>query len=436
MKPDTIDKIKNNTRLIILTITVIIFISGVINFIRNDNNYPRDLRNRVIGGRLLKKIISPYTYKWEQGDDDKLLDPFDNTGYPVNQITAAPSFLYIMGLISDFSFRNIAKVWLFGNYLILLLIVFFFYKEALTPGRKLLTIVFGLAFFTSSIGWITNTDGGQNYLLTPLLFTLMYWTYSSGDLKMKIVCGIIMAAALVLRPLYLPFIFPFLVSVKNRHVIYSCFSGIILYILFVCLSGTASVWKDYFDAMNVWAHIYTKETTAFSQAVKPFYPKIIEGYSNVSYTTKADEISSFFARFGSLTGINLSVRTLFFASVSSISIYLIFFFKKLKINKPSKQDLFLHGFILYQIVELLSPAPKHSYYLVELLFPVLLIIARVKVGAVPMILLTTAILMQAGAFNAVILRYAVSEYLMLLAMIIIAISKEEDYRIELSGKQK
>ena len=127
-------------------------------------------------------------------------------------------------------FKTIRTIWLGINYIFLLVIIFCFYKMKISAERRALVLFFGLAVFPSSIGWITSLEGGQNYLITVVLFSIIYLLYANNNLLIRIACGLLMAFALMVKPLYLPFILPLIINKKNRVNVISLVSSLLVFI--------------------------------------------------------------------------------------------------------------------------------------------------------------------------------------------------------------
>ena len=90
----------------ILLITSIFFtVVGFLQDMENSANYGGiDLRNRVIGARLIKANYDPYFFKWSEEYSEFFLDPRDHPNLPVNRVTVPPTILMIHSIFSDISY--------------------------------------------------------------------------------------------------------------------------------------------------------------------------------------------------------------------------------------------------------------------------------------------------------------------------------------------
>ncbi len=81
---------------VVLVFTIIIAIRGFLIDFSNTYTYGGvDLRNRVVGARLMLEGLDPYRFKWSEGYPDTLLDPIDNPLTPVNRVSVPPTVLML-----------------------------------------------------------------------------------------------------------------------------------------------------------------------------------------------------------------------------------------------------------------------------------------------------------------------------------------------------
>src|SRR5262245_56528152 len=70
-----------------------------------------DLRQRIVGARMINEGRSPYTGKWQPGDSERLMDP-NGKMQDANGVTLAPGSLYVMYGLSGFDYFSIRAIWL------------------------------------------------------------------------------------------------------------------------------------------------------------------------------------------------------------------------------------------------------------------------------------------------------------------------------------
>ena len=116
--------------------------------------YPGDLRNRVVGARLIHDGQSPYFYKWKPQDGMRYYDPESFTNSIISNTTASP-FLHTLVLpFCNLSQRTISRWWLFGQYAILIFMALLAcrYAQGIAKSATLLIT----AVFPYTDGWIRH----------------------------------------------------------------------------------------------------------------------------------------------------------------------------------------------------------------------------------------------------------------------------------------
>ena len=86
--------------------------------------YPRDLRNRITGARLMEDGKDPYFFKWQPSDPMKYYEPKDYKGLEVSSSTSSPFFHRLISPLNHLPFLTIAQIRLGLEYLFFLLMVF------------------------------------------------------------------------------------------------------------------------------------------------------------------------------------------------------------------------------------------------------------------------------------------------------------------------
>lgn len=160
-------KTKKHPEIFLLTIITVI-LSGIgfcIDY-RNIQEYGCvDLRNRVVGARLLNTEYSPYFFKWREGISDKLLDPSDNPNEKINRVTVPPSILILQSLITGLDYRAIKKIWFLFQYLCLVYILFTFMIMSKSFLKKNWIIIVGLLFIGGTPSWRLHVERGHIYIM-------------------------------------------------------------------------------------------------------------------------------------------------------------------------------------------------------------------------------------------------------------------------------
>ena len=348
--------------------------SFVSTFKEIEENGNMDLREKIVGARLLSSGQSPYFYKWKNGDDGKLLDPFDNFNFRISRIAVNPAALLCFVPLSKLNYGTIKWLWFAFSYACFFLILFQFYILA-KQENKFIVLIAGSLFFLCSVAWQMHMERGQVYIFYTLVLSSVYWFYKREN---YFSAGALLAFLCWFRLPFLLFI-PLLSFLSGRNkIIIGFFSSIILLVLIALTFTTKQNWKDYFSSMEEWSKFELHEVSAIPNAIKPDFPSQIEGEVNL-------EIAKDFLQNNRaiqcivLWLLNIKLYTkqlllLFVASFLVLSSIICFKWRKSKIIF-SETNIFILAFLFYILSDYFLPAPSYSYHYIQWLFPILLIVS-------------------------------------------------------------
>jgi len=361
---------------ILVLIAFALLIAGVIKSAYYTLNYGGvDLRQRIVGARMINQDRSPYKGEWQQGDSERLMDP-NGKMQNANGVTLAPGSLYVMYAISGFDYFSIRTIWLVIQYLLVGYIFLYFFLRT-EDSRKLLVFIISSVFLCSSI-WFLHIERGQIYILYAFLFTVLYQLHQSKKRGSAFLTGLILALAIYSRPTFAVLIIPFLFA-GNKYFWYGLLSCSLL------LSGDIWLhldwWKDYFHTLSIFSGI-NNEVSATATAQQ--FPPLVEGMDNLTkFKTDFDCGGIKPVRVYLEGHFNLPPSFYFILYVLIVAL-LTFFFRK-KLYDPARVILF--GFALYIIAEYILPAPRGAYNLVQWIFPMLLLLKEKLLSTVRLVLL-------------------------------------------------
>ena len=86
--------------------------------IRYSGEYMGDLRNRVVGARIIEDGGSPYFYKWKPGDPLRYYDPQAFDIYIPSISTSTPFLHRLLIPLAGLPFATIMRVWMGVLYLL------------------------------------------------------------------------------------------------------------------------------------------------------------------------------------------------------------------------------------------------------------------------------------------------------------------------------
>jgi len=323
-----------------------------------------DLRNRVVGARLISQDRSPYYYKWDPSQPETLFDPIDRCPIKNNMITAPPSILLMMQPIANKSYTIISRYWVIIHYLFFLLIfvpAYWFFKSQ--RSRVYLSITGIILLFTSQ--WIESVFMGQSHFFLPAILSV---TIACTSIKAKsryFFVGLLLALLVWIRPnalLLVPFMF---CSRKiNRWQLFGGFVlGCVCFLVLTFWLRQENYWLDFYRSCKDWVEHYTS-----GRGYKVCYSlKTIEGRTVILPQQRPvqweAEISNVFNILFNKTGIRIN-QTL--VTIACASAYLIVLYASYRKRTADIVDLLLAGLVLYWLFEICSPIPKTTYYFVEL----------------------------------------------------------------------
>jgi hypothetical protein len=355
------------TIVLLLIIWLVVAVPGILNDKKKFGT--PDLRNRIVGSRIIKhkESTSPYFYKWKQNDGETFLDPYDAPGLPMNRNTITPFTLQLLQPISDTVYKDITIIWYTAEIISLLIISVLMMSLAINRYTKLIILFISLAGIGLSQGWILHNLSGQVYIFIPLLLSCLLYIGKLSPNKSDFFAAILLSTLALFRPNTLIFILPFVVLRKWKTVLFS-FVLIALYFGLLIITDKIWLWQDYVRAVNLWA-LDNGTYGDFKSYLQLSNVKELEGSSAISQPRllvylEDSSIRSLVKRF---LHLSLAGTQLGFLMFSVIGSFMLILFKRVK--QYSIYKLFLATFLFYFISELCIPAIRNSYNSVQWVFP-------------------------------------------------------------------
>lgn len=428
----------NQTRRLFLLLNLLALAAILINSISRDiqleKQYPGDLRNRVVGARLQKDGKSPYFYKWKTGDDYRYLDIQNNDSLKVSNISASPFFHDLLMPVCELSQRTISKIWMWLQYIFLVIIVIIF--STLTKNIISRWFVINVpVVFTLSDAWKSMIANGQIYFLNALLITGII----AGLLKPKKITNIWIAALsavtfVLVRPIAILIFIPFLLTYKRTREFLIASGSIFLFYTLLLFANPKQLnfWKDYYYALQEQVKLHQDASPTLQQNEKlPVLDKL-EGFDfnevNENYKLHPINIHSengnFFVLVEKITHFKISSNALMIILASAIvSLSILFLFLRTRIHFETWQ-IILFSSLLYMLAEMMSPIHRHQYNTVQWL-PILLLvfvfIEKIPPGLILLVLL--GYILNVTYFEFIPLRHTIGECIWLISLFLIACMK-------------
>jgi len=241
-----------------------------------------DLRNRVVGARLLLAGRDAYKYHWEEGDPERWADPSDVLPEGETRFTAAPSVHAAYIPVAWMPYPYIRYLWLMVQWVSLVLLGWLMARAAADSASRFAVWFSLVALFALGDAWRLHVERGQVYVIFALLLACAYSAGRQETRKAGILCGAILGAAAVFRPTLGLGLLPMAAARRWRTVVAGVLAGCLVFAAMLPLVGPND-WRSYFAAMERMARSTSGEVAAPTR-VRPRFPPVIEGSRNVGRT--------------------------------------------------------------------------------------------------------------------------------------------------------
>lgn len=404
--------------------------------------YPRDLRNRITGARLIEDGKDPYFFKWQPSDPMKYYEPKDYKGLEVSSSTSSPFFHRLISPLNHLSFLTIAQIWLGLEYLFFLLMVFigvYFYNSY--SVKSCILLLSGGFLLTDA--WITHVLVGQMYIfLASATFILATVFNRSKGNTHYLWLGLLAACTILIRPPVLLIYLPLIFRIKKcyRFCLSTTIWLVAYLIVLVFNSGERSLWMSYNKSIQIHTQIHAG---LIKEKVVPITDNIrfLEGYDfrkvdslvKVSSVKSHNELGNLIYLQKMITGINIAPNAASIISIWVLVIILLLFWYFHR--QPALHNIFILGYILYLTWELLSPIVRNQYYTVEFFPLVLLVVANVKrMWAIAPVLIVIGVILNITNTPLIPVRHTIGELFMLFGAFWFLFSKQKAMTNELRIK--
>jgi Glycosyltransferase family 87 len=338
-----------------------------------DDCYFIDLRNRVVGARLIKLGISPYFFKWNSSYPETLLDPIDKCNIKNNMITSPPSLLLLMTPLGGLSYFKICYYWFIIQYLFFLGIVISFYAHFKNVFSRIFLLMTGIILVFSDF-WADSIFRGQSHFIFPAMLAIILLLESLKWRTRFLWIGILLSILIWIRPnalLLVPFCF-LCRWIDRRYLFLGLSGGALFFVAITFLFKQEGYWLDFYRSCTEWM----KNSSSGLKLAGCPAPAIVE-FKTVHY-----QQHGFVLKYKTqITDIFSIASTKFHILLPQVYLFGFFLVTYLSaiyfcIKRPARSfsEALLTGVLLYWMSEMTAPILKMSYYYVEL-FTVVLFLA-------------------------------------------------------------
>jgi hypothetical protein len=414
----SVNRILNAMLGVALAITLLGIAADFRNTLRHGGN---DLRNRIVGARLLTQGIDPYYYRWQPGDPETLRDPLDRPEVPVSRVTAAPIGLAVYVPFASFPYHIQRWIWFvlqqaafFGS---LALLIF-----SKTNLRNKEILVASLLVMNTGYAWRLHVETGQIYIFYVFLIALFYKLLSQKIRFNQELSGLALGLAIAMRPPLIVVTLPMLLFKQLRLFMMTMLGAVIWLLLSLVIFGPP-VWLNYFSAMTVISKLSRGEIVISERPIN--LPQVLEDVAFGVGDASQSHQTSWPLLLKRLLDINLSTSHLIFIIVVIFSVYSFVIFKLYKSHSkdspPLLDVLLMTGGVMLLVVDFSMPVPRFSYNDVYFLIPLIPVLKHIqcdsRLEVVTTCLLGLSIALMGGLFAWLPINIAMGQLLTLFTLI-------------------
>jgi Glycosyltransferase family 87 len=351
--------------------------------IRYSKEYRADLRNRIVGARMIEDGRSPYFYHWKSGDGLRYYDPqaFDTNQPSIS--TSTPFLHHLLTPIADLPQARILNVWLVIQYVLLTVMTGLALRLAGTAEQRQAVLLLVLIFLVTN-AWKSHIREGQTYLLIPFFALAAYvFIRPPRTIGRGAAAGAAAACLALLRPNTLVFLLPFLFLLQRYP-----FSWKAAFLVPVLLLGgwvllsprENSLWHDYARMVQEQIKVHQDLPRTIAHHDPDPHFKGWEGVDMPAANSASEagpvkvysENGNFFVLFRNVFHRKLSVAALEGMCITVIIALLAVYAFQRPWQGWELSRVAIFAYCLYMITDLFSPVYRHQHYEVQWLMPLLI----------------------------------------------------------------
>jgi hypothetical protein len=362
---------KNRKAILIFIILLLAAVSVRITSVPLKDSVFNDLRTRVTGTRLLNANKSSYFYKWQNGDDLRLLNATEQQSQIVNGNTVTPAVLLLTDGLHRLPLATIATIWFYLSYALFFgIIALLFVKFSKNQSATNIFLLLCAASFCLIAGWRMHCLKGQMYILYAAMAVASYYCYYRNQTTAAAILGALLTICRL--PAVLLFLPLFLFKKNTRFLLIYCITLVLAVTGTMLFFGT-HIWSDYFSAMqfygleNAGAIPEIRNTDAIS------VPAVMEGlpsFVSVKLAQYENTIQPDIFSVQKLL-IQLSLPNTSGILYASFFLFVVFLFLLINRFNPrfylNQKLMILFAAVLLVICEYFLPALRFNYNFVQFL---------------------------------------------------------------------
>jgi len=357
--------------------------------IRYIKEYPADLRNRIVGARMIEDGRSPYFYHWKNGDGLRYYDPqaFDTNEPSIS--TSTPFLHHLLTPIANLPQARILNIWLVIQYLLLTVMTVLAFRIARTVEQQQAVLLLVLIFLLTN-AWKSLTWEGQTYLLIPFFALVAYiFTRPPRAIGRSVAAGAAAACLVLLRPNTLVFFLPFLFLLKRFPFSWKAaflIPGLLLGGWVLLSPRENGLWRDYARMVQEQIKVHQDLPRTIPHNDPDPHFKVWEGVDMPAANSASEaepvkvysENGNFFVLFRNVFHRKLPVAVLEGICIAVIAVLLGLYALQRPWQEWELSRVAIFAYCLYMVTDLFSPVYRHQHYEVQWLTPLLIAAATYR----------------------------------------------------------
>jgi hypothetical protein len=338
-----------------------------------------DLRNRIVGARIIRDGGSPYFYKYRPGDPIDYYDPQAFDIHVASISTSTPFLHRLLIPLASLPYATIMRVWMLVLWILYLAMAGYALWIARAPAARMAVALVALLFLLTN-AWELHAKYGQTYLLIPALAMLIV-----ALRRWPVMAGAAAAVLVMARPNAVLFLIPLVFLREFRWV--SVLPGVVALGWILLSPRERGLWGDYAAMLGEQVKIHQD----LDPRQRPIWidPGIREWEGLNRDTVQArigrdpvhiySENGNVFVLYQRLTGRPMPMTLLGVSGLAAIGVVVLLAMRRRyrgrgdgRFGAAEPAQLAIIGFCLYMISDLFSPIYRHAYYGVQWIMPLLL----------------------------------------------------------------
>jgi len=361
-----------------------LFVFALLRDIHYTREYPGDLRNRIVGARIISDGHSPYFYKWKEGDGLRYYDPDNFDTLKPSVMTSTPFMHRLLLPIANRPQAQIAQYWLVLEYLLLAGMTVFAFYCARPRGQRIAVMAVALLFLYTN-AWKCQVSHGQYYLLIAAFGMLFYASLQhQKSVGWALLGGLAAACMVLIRPYAILFFIPLALSARGfsrRWIIAGLIPGVLLVGWILTSTSELDLWKDYAQMLQEQLKVHQDlPHEIVHNAPDPHYRywegldmSAVNDHMKHTWSNVYSENGNVFVLYRLLLHRKLSVTALGLLCMTVLAgLTARWYCTRRSTGDRDLTRMAVFGFCLYMIADLFSPIYRHQYYTVQWIFPLLL----------------------------------------------------------------